>query len=42
MKTSSGKDEPRLLGFEVRQVKFTPFTFGKGESYPMLICIKPF
>ena len=32
----------RATGFEVKQVKFTHSTFTEGESYPMLICIKPF
>jgi SAM-dependent methyltransferase len=31
----------KATGFEVKQVKFTHSTFTKGESYPMLICIKP-
>lgn len=29
------------IGFKVKQVKFTHSTFTEGESYPMLICIKP-
>jgi SAM-dependent methyltransferase len=29
------------IGFKVKQVKFTHPTFTEGESYPMLICIKP-
>jgi len=32
----------KATGFEVEQVKFTHSTFTEGESYPMLICIKPF
>ncbi len=32
----------KATGFEVKQVKFTHSTFTEGESYPMLICIKPF
>ena len=31
----------KTTGFEVKQVKFTHSTFTEGESYPMLICIKP-
>ena len=31
----------KATGFEVKQVKFTHSTFAEGESYPMLICIKP-
>jgi len=31
----------KATGFEVKQVKFTHSTFAKGESYPMLICVKP-
>ena len=31
----------KATGFEVKQVKFTHPTFTEGESYPMLICIKP-
>ncbi len=31
----------KATGFEVKQVKFTHSTFTEGESYPMLICIKP-
>ena len=31
----------KAAGFEVKQVKFTHSTFAEGESYPMLICIKP-
>jgi SAM-dependent methyltransferase len=29
------------MGFKVKQVKFTHSTFTEGESYPVLICIKP-
>lgn len=32
----------KATGFEVKQVKFTHSTFTEGESYPTLICIKPF
>ena len=31
----------KATGFEVKQVKFTHSTFTEGESYPILICIKP-
>ena len=31
----------KATGFEVKQVKYTHSTFTEGESYPMLICIKP-
>ena len=31
----------KKTGFEVKQAKFTHPTFAEGESYPMLICIKP-
>ncbi len=31
----------KATGFKVKQVKFTHSTFTEGESYPMLICIKP-
>ena len=31
----------KATGFKVKQVKFTHSTFAEGESYPMLICIKP-
>ena len=31
----------KAIGFEVKQMKFTNSTFVEGESYPMLICIKP-
>jgi len=31
----------KATGFEVKQEKFTHSTFTEGESYPMLICIKP-
>jgi len=31
----------KAIGFEVKQVKFTHSTFTEGESYLMLICIKP-
>jgi len=31
----------KKTGFEVKQAKFTHPTFVEGESYPMLICIKP-
>jgi len=31
----------KITGFEVNQAKFTHSTFAEGESYPMLICIKP-
>jgi len=31
----------KATGFEVKQVNFTHSTFTEGESYPMLICIKP-
>jgi len=29
------------IGFKVKQMKFTHSTFVEGESYPILICIKP-
>ena len=32
----------KATGFDVKQVKFTHSTFTEGESYPMLICIKPY
>jgi SAM-dependent methyltransferase len=32
----------KATGFEVKHVKFTHSTFTEKESYPMLICIKPF
>ena len=31
----------KITGFKVKQVKFTHSTFTEGESYPMLICVKP-
>ena len=31
----------KAIGFKVKQVKFRHSTFTEGESYPMLICIKP-
>jgi SAM-dependent methyltransferase len=31
----------KVTGFKVKQLKFTHSTFTEGESYPMLICMKP-
>jgi SAM-dependent methyltransferase len=31
----------KATGFKVKRVKFTHSTFTEGESYPMLICVKP-
>ena len=31
----------KATGFKVKQLKFTHSTFTEGESYPMLICMKP-